>query len=56
MSDNESLQSLFHSIDHKDRTAYKQFLAPDCSFRLGNLPVATGRKPSGLPSPDFSLR
>ncbi len=44
MSDNEFLQSLFHSIDNQDSTAFQQFLAPDCTFRLGNLPAVTGRE------------
>jgi len=47
MPDNEFLQSLFHSIDSKDSAAFMQFLAPDCSFRLGNLPAVTGREAIG---------
>lgn len=38
MSDAEFLQSLFRSMDHKDGRAFQHFLAPDCRFRLGNLP------------------
>ena len=47
MPDSEFLNSLFHSIDSKDCTAFQQYLAPDCSFRLGNLPVVTGRESIG---------
>jgi ketosteroid isomerase-like protein len=47
MPDNEFLQSLFHSIDTKDSAAFQQFLAPDCTFRLGNLPAVTGREAIG---------
>ena len=47
MSDNRFLQSLFQSIDSKDDTAFQEFLAPDCRFRLGNLPVVTGREAIG---------
>jgi len=47
MPDNEFLQSLFHSIDSKDSTAFQQFLAPNCTFRLGNLPAVTGRESIG---------
>lgn len=47
MPDNEFLQPLFHSIDNKDSTAFQQFLTPDCTFRLGNLPVVTGREAIG---------
>jgi len=47
MPDNEFLQTLFHSIDSKDSTAFQQLLAPDCSFRLGNLPVVRGREAIG---------
>jgi len=47
MPDNEFLQTLFDSIDSKDSNAFMQFLTPDCSFRLGNLPVVTGRESIG---------
>jgi len=47
MPDNEFLQSLFNSIDNKDSTAFQQFLAPECTFRLGNLPAVTGRESIG---------
>ena len=36
------IKELFLAIDAKDSTAFASFLAPDCRFRFGNLPVVAG--------------
>jgi len=47
MPDPEFLQTLFHSIDNKDSSAFLQYLAEDCTFRMGNLPAVKGRDAIG---------
>ena len=36
------IKELFNAIDNKDAGAFVAFLAPNCRFRFGNLPVVNG--------------
>jgi hypothetical protein len=36
------ISELFRSIDGKDAPGFVSFLAPDCTFRFGNLPAVNG--------------
>jgi ketosteroid isomerase-like protein len=41
--DGRWIDELFAAIDRKDAVAFAGFLAPDASFRFGNLPAVVGR-------------
>jgi ketosteroid isomerase-like protein len=38
------LEDLFRAIDAMDADRFAAFLAPDCTFRFGNLPPVEGRQ------------
>lgn len=42
MSEQNWVIEIFSSIDNKDTESFSTFLAEDCSFRFGNMPVVQG--------------
>ncbi|MFZ4703491.1 MAG: nuclear transport factor 2 family protein, partial [Candidatus Methylumidiphilus sp.] len=47
MNTQQWVSQLFSTIDKKDSSGFKTFLAEDCIFRFGNMPPVTGSEAIG---------